>query len=241
MSNLCEFGCGREAKFQSKNRKKLRRCELSVNRCPAQRKKNSLAVKAEMDSNPNKTLLISKRAKAGAKATKISLTGRTFDDIHGPEKSLEIRQKMSINIKANCNPHVWTEAEKLKRSIWAKSFGNGGYKPGSGRGKKGRYDGIWCDSSWELAFVIWCKNHNKNIDRCTEKFSYVFQGVKKNYHPDFVVDGLIYEIKGYETDQWKAKISQIEKPITVLGKNEMLPILSFVIDKYGKNFIELYG
>lgn len=30
----------------------------------------------------------------------------------------------------------------------------GGYRKGSGRGKKGRYKGYWCDSSWELALNL---------------------------------------------------------------------------------------
>ena len=47
------------------------------------------------------------------------------------------------------------------------------------------------------------------------------------------------EIKGYQTEQWKCK--QAANPdVMVLGKDEMQPILDFVIAKYGKDFIRLY-
>ena len=40
-----------------------------------------------------------------------------------------------------------------------------GYHPGAGFGKSGWYRGIWCDSSWQLAFVIYHLDHNLNIVR----------------------------------------------------------------------------
>ena len=127
---------------------------------------------------------------------------------------------------------------RKKISKYAKDH-NGGYRKGSGRGKKGWYQGIFCDSSWELAYVIYCKDTGKSIKRCEERRSYTFEGVNKTYLPDFVVDGQVIEIKGYQTEQWKCK--QVANPdVLVLGKNEMQPILDFVVAKYGKDFIRLY-
>lgn len=114
-----------------------------------------------------------------------------------------------------------------------------GYHEKSGRGKSGRYKNIWCDSSWELAFVIWCQDNNKNIKRNTEKFQYIWENKKKNYIPDFIVDGELIEIKGWSTNQWKAKELQV-KNITVFYKDKMKPILDYVVKNYGKNFIKLY-
>ena len=116
---------------------------------------------------------------------------------------------------------------------------SGGYRMNSGRGKKGWYKGIFCDSSWELAFVIWNIENNKPIERCKEKREYIFKGEKHIYIPDFIVEDEVVEIKGYSSKQWEEKIKQ-NPDIKVLYKNDIKPYLDYVISKYGKNFISLY-
>ena len=63
------------------------------------------------------------------------------------------------------------EAEQIRKNkIKEKAkLNNGGYRQGSGRGKKGWYKGFFCDSSWELAYVIYCLDHNIDIKRNTNK------------------------------------------------------------------------
>lgn len=134
-------------------------------------------------------------------------------------------------------PH--TEETKQHLSKRAKELNYGGYIPGSGRGKKGWYNGFFCDSSWELAYVIYCLEHGKNIQRNTTKRKYIWEGVEKSYTPDFIVDGKVTEIKGYKTEQWLAKY-KANPDIDVLYEKEMQPILAYVISKYGKKYIELY-
>src|SRR5713226_6636200 len=54
------------------------------------------------------------------------------------------------------------EREQLRREKLSKvalQRGLGGYERGSGRGKKGRYRGYWCDSTYELVFVIYTLDH----------------------------------------------------------------------------------
>jgi predicted nucleic acid-binding Zn ribbon protein len=77
-------------------------------------------------------------------------------------------------------------------------------KPGpsrerSGRGKNGHYDGQFFNSTWELAFWIYCKDHGKEIRRSREKFLYQNPETHThhNFYPDFRVDGKLVEIKGY--------------------------------------------
>ena len=53
-------------------------------------------------------------------------------------------------------------------------------------------------------------------------------------------DGTYVEVKGYETEQWKSKLSQFSGRLLVLGENEMTPILDYVVEKYGKDFVRLY-
>lgn len=132
-----------------------------------------------------------------------------------------------------------TIASKEKISEYAKKH-LGGYKKGSGRGKKGWYKGQFCDSSWELAFLIYCESNGVAVIRNTEKFPYEFGGKSKNYIPDFIVNGKYVEIKGYITDEWKAKKKFFPYELEVLTNAEMKSILAFVISLHGKNFIKLY-
>ena len=115
----------------------------------------------------------------------------------------------------------------------------GGYRNGSGRGKSGWYTGIYCDSSWELAFVIYHLDNNLNISRCKEKRYYIFENKKHIYYPDFVTDAGIIEIKGYYTEQVKAKQKQNED-IIIIDKIGITPYLEYVELHYGKDFTYLY-
>jgi hypothetical protein len=134
-------------------------------------------------------------------------------------------------------PH--TVETKLRLSKIAKEQNLGGYVQGSGRGKKGWYKGFFCDSSWELAYVIYCLEHNIDIKRNTEKRQYIWNGAVKNYIPDFIVQGTITEVKGFKTKQWLAKL-KYNPDIKVLYEKELEPILEYVKLKYGKDFISLY-
>lgn len=116
---------------------------------------------------------------------------------------------------------------------------HGGYRKGSGRGKSGWYKGIYCDSSWELAFIIYHIDKNIPIIRCKEKRTYLFENKTYNYFPDFVVDNLVYEIKGFKTPKSIAK--ELQHPdIKVIDKNSIIPYLKYATEKYGSHFIELY-
>lgn len=92
-----------------------------------------------------------------------------------------------------------------RRSKYAKEHHYGGYRFGGGGGHKGKYDGINFDSSWELAFYIYHKEHNLFIERCKEKRTYKVNNEIKNYLPDFITDDGIIEIKGYDTEISKLK------------------------------------
>lgn len=150
------------------------------------------------------------------------------------KKSLETRKLKGTH---KGHPHSEHTKEKLRRV--AKERGLGGYQERSGRGKKGRYKGIWCDSSWELAFVIKSMDEGKKVSRSTEKRSYLYEGEERVYYPDFLVDETLVEIKGWASPQWEAK-RKCNPDIVVLGKEEMKPILDYVIGKHGRNFVDLY-
>jgi hypothetical protein len=80
----------------------------------------------------------------------------------------------------------------------------GGYRAGSGRAKSGYYKGIYCGSTYELAWVIYKLDHNLPFTR----FEGYIEYNNKKYFPDFLVDNTIIEIKGWTTPATLAVIAQ---------------------------------
>ena len=135
--------------------------------------------------------------------------------------------------------HAHTEAEKENLRSKALANKSGGYIRGSGRGRKGWYKGFWCDSSWELAYVIYCLEHDIYIKRCKEKRTYIYQEKTYRYYPDFEVDGQIIEIKGWESEQTKIK-RETNPDVLFLFEEDLKYVFDYVHSKYGKDFIKLY-
>ena len=69
-----------------------------------------------------------------------------------------------------------------------------GYRPNPK--SKYYYNNIYFDSSWELAFYIYCVDHGINIERNTHILKYFVNGKERGYIPDFLVNGEFVEIKG---------------------------------------------
>jgi uncharacterized C2H2 Zn-finger protein len=175
--------------------------------------------------------------------------GITFDELYGKEKSLEIRLKLS---KSMIDKKIWenkTHTQETKNIISARMKLNpnsGGIRKGSGRGKSGWYKGNWCDSTWELAWVIYNIENSINFKRNNTGFEYIYNGETKKYYPDFIIDDEYYEIKGrrnYESldDKNKAKIDSFNYGVlNVLYSKEIKPYIDYATSKYGKNFYALY-
>lgn len=109
--------------------------------------------------------------------------------------------------------------------------------------KYGTYKNIECDSSWELAFVMYMLDQGIKVERNKEGFPYTYDNKNHLYYPDFVVDDKIfYEIKNFNTAQVEAKINQFPKELNliVLYKKDIQKYINYAIDKYGKNFYNLY-
>lgn len=102
----------------------------------------------------------------------------------------------------------------------------------------GTYRGIHCDSSWELAFLVYNLENGIDIKRNTKPFLYKYDGFEHHYYPDFVIGNTFYEIKGYMTEQAMFKIEQARNvsDIVLIQKDEIQPYLKYVIDKYGEDF-----
>lgn len=122
-----------------------------------------------------------------------------------------------------------------------RNFSTGGYRPGSGRGKSGWYRGIWCDSSYELCYLMYCLDHNISITRNKVRYPYVdIEGKSRNYIPDFIINATCtIEIKGYKEPNFDLKIAACPN-ITVLFKDDLKKEFEYVERVYGKDFISNY-
>lgn len=230
----CNLGCGKEAKFFFKNGKGY--CESSPNKCEVKRKKDAEKKKGIFNGVHY---------------------WETDNPIYNPwnkgkkdELSDDYRNKLKVSAK-----EWWDSVDKESEFILQRNKnisnsmilnGNsGGLRKGGGRGKKGWYKGYWCDSSWELAWVIYHLEHKINFQRNTEGFEYEFKNKKRRYYPDFIIKNTYYEIKGRENfnkldEQNKEKIKQFKKDIVILFKKDMKQYIEYTIKKYGKQYISLY-
>lgn len=143
------------------------------------------------------------------------------------------------------------QCEKLlgikTKKIMGSNLGGGYRLNGHRKSIKGYYKGIYCDSTYELAYLIYCLDHNIDIKRCEETFEYEYEGKKHKYHPDFIVNNELIEIKGYYTDLVDVKAKSVDKEIKILYYNDMINIFRYVAETYNKkfnksknNFYELY-
>jgi hypothetical protein len=154
----------------------------------------------------------------------------------GKTLSTNHRQKISASLVGQ---GMTEEAKNKLRKTQAKNQRMGGFREGGGRGKKGRYKGIWCDSSWELAYLIWAFDHCISIQRFSEIRLYEFDGTIFKYHPDFLVDGQVVEVKGWKSPRWEAKIFQ-HPDIVVIGPKEIPPFIAYAESKFGIDFVRVY-
>lgn len=74
----------------------------------------------------------------------------------------------------------------------------GGYRKKSGRSKSGWYKGIYCASTYELAWVIYRLDHDLEVKRYP---GYLLTSKNERYYPDFIYDNNVIEIKGYIFDE----------------------------------------
>lgn len=166
------------------------------------------------------------------------LTKDTNDTIKQQAKNFSARIAKEgyvgcCGLRGDQNP---SKRADVKAKVSAKMMGNHYNNPNkTGRGKKGWYKGFYCSSTYELAFVIYCIDNHINIQRYTGFYEYQYDNKTHRYYPDFIIDGCIYEIKGFWTPQVSAKTASVtDKPIKVLYRDDMTDIFTYIKNTYGK-------
>jgi hypothetical protein len=103
-------------------------------------------------------------------------------------------------------------------------------------GYAGRYKGFWCDSSWELAYIVYNLEHDIPVIRNRKGFKYTFYKKVHKFYPDFIVNGKYVEIKGVIKRKSNAKFNQFPEELIIIGPEEIKPYLEYTIQKYGVDF-----
>lgn len=136
-----------------------------------------------------------------------------------------------------CGKKCETEilSKKAKNLLKEGKLNTGGYFKNSSRGRCGYYQGIWCDSTYELAFLIYNLEHNVSIKRCEEYFTYTSNGKQHKYFPDFIIGDEIIEIKNYWRKEVDLKINAVKekgKTIKVLYQTDLEPMMQYIDKKF---------
>lgn len=112
--------------------------------------------------------------------------------------------------------------------------------------RKYKYNNIFFDSSWEIAYYIWLSDNNIKFTYHKDFLEYEFNSEKHRYFPDFKVNGEYVEIKGphlmrelteanddKNAAKYKCMLKYNVKIITNCDE-----YLQYVEEKYGKNYIK---
>ena len=107
------------------------------------------------------------------------------------------------------------------------------------RCKYGTYDGVYFDSSWELAVYLYYKDIGSTIVRNTSYFEYTFNDKTCRFYPDFIIDGKYCEVKGVYREEDYEKIKQFPQELIVINSDNIRPYVKYAENKYGVNFTEI--
>lgn len=242
---LCDYGCGQQAQYILKNGKHC--CSKHYNCCPAIRQKNSQGIRKALETGkidrksiyqklPEETKNRMKWNKGLTKETdeRVKRTGETYTKnyragkFENPFKNKKHSKKTKQLISQNTSLHYNYDVDRH-----------------GGRGKKGWYKNFFCSSTYELAFIIYCLDHNISIIRNTKYYEYEYKGKTHKYYPDFLVNDEFIEIKGYWTNMVDIKIQAVkDKPIKILYYKDLKYVFDYIKQKYNKdvdkNIHELY-
>lgn len=173
--------------------------------------------------------------------------------VDSPVKSEIIQNKMRSTCMERYGKPSYSQTTEFKNILSDYNKNN----PIKYKNSKYKYDNNYFDSSWEVAYYIWLKDHNIDfIYHPDTYFYYSYNGKQKRYEPDFLVNNEFIEIKGdhfinndtfvnpynnIKNEQYKAKQEcLIKNSIKILKSVDMKPIFCYIKEKYGKNYLKQF-
>lgn len=140
-------------------------------------------------------------------------------------------------VKCELNPNRDKAIDSLMRTV--STYGEHNIN-GKSRYRKGFYKGFKCDSSWELAYLLYNLDRGNLIERNFSGFNYDHAGKSHRYYPDFIVENEYIEIKGRTYDKDFSKWEQFPNKLTVISGKEIGKYLKYAKDTYGEDFHKVY-
>lgn len=232
ISGECKF-CGKHCHNQNSLRNHERLCKMNPNRQSTimESKEWQEEMRSRIDYNwpwnKGKTSAEDPRIVSGQLAS---------------ERALKAAEKMRAEGRVP-GQAATAEKEAARRNSISntmhKNPNSGGRRHGSGRGKKGWYKGFFCDSTYELVFVIYNLDHNIQFKKCERVYTYTHKNQTHKYYPDFeLANGTIVETKGYHNELVDIKKASVtDRPIQVLYEKDLQYAFDWVKEHY--TYIEL--
>lgn len=233
---------------------------------------------------------VSRPAQSDEVKEKTKETFKEHFGVDNPQKNKEVREKTqktnlkkygkTCNLAVECfkeqkketyiknwgvdNPSKSEILKKKKEQTSLKNFGKPYYAQTSlslsNRKYVYEYDGLRFDSSWELAYYIYCVDKGVPIERVLNPIPYGTMGKSYYYFPDFKVNGnQLVEIKGghffSENNELmnpfdKSEIAKLkntakqkcmeENNVLIIGKEDIVPYLNYIKDNYGKDYLKRF-
>lgn len=225
----CKY-CGRECKNPNSLRNHERLCKSNPNRqTPSAQGRHTPRPDLRGKPSWNKGLTAS---------TDNRVANNRLKAIEGISKA---KQQDPTKFSGRAKSVEAEDARKRKISSTMKSNPNaGGLRHGSGRGKKGWYNGFFCDSTYELVYVIYNIDNKIKFKRSKLKYQYIYNNEFHNYYPDFEMeDGSLVEVKGYYNDKVQAKINSVmDRDITLLLEKDLQHAFDYVKEHYTYDKLE---
>lgn len=197
-------------------------------------------------SNHEKSGIFCSRSCGNSRERSSELRARISQKLTGSKGHTKNKGKQLVSrIEKTCLEcnSKFLDTEKSNKKYCSKTCSSkhvGGYRSGSGKAKSGYYKGIYCGSTYELAWVLYNLDH----DIPFERFQGVLEYNNKKYIPDFIQNGKIIEIKGYESESSVAIKTDIANKngytVIVLRKEQLQDVFEYVTRKYDKDFYKLY-
>lgn len=173
----------------------------------------------------------------------------------GVENPMQIKETVD-KIKSTCKDRYGNEnyknSDKNRETRISKYGSYLSLEAISKTHKKYIYNNIKFDSSWELAYYIWLKEHNINFEYHTVILEYKVNDITHFYYPDFKVNNELIEIKSsYLLDENMILINPYTKEklyekTKCLEDNKVKIItdcklyLNYINEKYGKNYLKQF-